>query len=649
MIFKNSMSQKKNLFLDPKKGFQWLLFLIIGLHALIKFAVLPELELQGDEAFSVFHAQQTVPELLQTLNKEANPPLYYLILHFWIKLFGIGLFAVKSLNIILSIGTAFFLFKLTKKVGNVWIIFSVSACFLFSNLHFDFSHEIRAFQLVLLLTAASYYVLLSFIETQKKTWLLTLVILNAAMPFSHYNAVLVPLVQFLGVLFYWNENKKIVVQLFLSYVFSALLFLPQLIVFKGVIPDENFWLGLSTWDDFKFIFAKVIGNDTAFLALVTPYFLSPIIMILGLKFKWFSEIFSWRIFLQFWMLFLIPLLLNYALAQNTPSFQVRYVLFTSFGLYLSIAYLFLNLEKGKWFVRSYFLFLILQFLYQFVPAKRDGEGWKETAEMVHSFQKRKVAIVISSSYKSRDFMYYYDPDAFNKYASLENSFKTNDIYPVMGVDGLSTMGNLKRFEKIILVLSHNEVQDPQKAIPAFFDKRFTLCYEIGDPIRAKIRLYNVGNTPCTSFKRLSAKKEKSGKCWFWEVSELKEVISGVQVRKNILNTKACGSYKVDSEIAFSPNREELVNDISIVDCELEFDCVESPSSLLVVSVENDGESFKRAEYKLSEPFLKGQKIISIKSSVLGKYPENTKVKVYVWNPSGPPLEIKRMSVQFWKK
>jgi hypothetical protein len=643
------LKQKFDLKLSENRSYYVLLILIIGTHLLVKFGVLNQLELQGDEAFSVYYSQQSISELLRTLNNEANPPLYYILLHFWIQVFGIGLIAVKSLNIIISIATAIMLFKLTKRVGNFWFVLFVSICFLCSNLHFDFSHEIRAFQLVLFLTVSSFYSLILFIETKNNKWLYVLIILNVALPYTHYNSVLVPVVQFVACLFFWNTDRKAVMYLYFGYLLSALLFIPQLLIFKRVVPDENFWLALSTFEDFKYILLKVIGNDRAYYFLIIPYFLSPIVLILGLRFSWFTERFSWRIFLLFWMLFILPLLINYYLAQYIPSFQVRYVLFASFGLYLSIGYLFLHLEKGKWLVRSYFIFLMLHFFNQFNPGKREGEGWKETAEMVHNFQKRKVAVIVNASYKARDMMYYYDIDAFHHYQELNMSYKKHDIFPISSVSEIANLGNLKQYEKIILILSHNQVQDPEGLIIAEFEKKYTLCYEIGDPIRAKIRVYNTGSTPCTSYKIIGKSKVKSDACWYWEVLNSVEQLSGSKVTNYSLNYSKCGSFKVDKEIAFSPSREEMVKEISIVDCELEFLSPELTNSILVISVEKDGETFKRAEYQLADASKKGRNKLSIKSSVLGTYPEGSVVKAYIWNPGGPTLEIKKMSIQFWKK
>ncbi|MEY3199843.1 MAG: hypothetical protein RJA13_1801, partial [Bacteroidota bacterium] len=61
------------------------------------------------------------------------------------------------------------------------------------------------------------------------------------------------------------------------------------------------------------------------------------------------------------------------------------------------------------------------------------------------------------------------------------------------------------------------------------------------------------------------------------------------------------------------------------------------------------ESYKRAEYNLGDYYIQGEKQLNIKSCTLGTYPKDAVVKVYVWNPSGPPLQIKKMTVLFWQK
>jgi len=629
----------------------WNLLLIIFLilHALVKFTTLSGLELQGDEAFSVFYSQQTISELVTELNKEANPPLYYIILHFWIKIFGIGLFSVKSIGFLISIGTAFFLFKLTQLFKNYWFTIFVSGYFLLSNVHYDFSHEIRAFQLVLLLTAASMFVFLKFIETNNTKWLVALSFITLALPYAHYNAVLVPVVQYLACLMFWNKEKRTVLKFTIAYACAALLFIPQYLVFRNAVPPSDFWLSLSNWEDLKFIANKVIGNDPGYYLIIIPYFIAPFIVFLGIRLKWFIVSFSYRTFFLFWTLYLIPLLLNFWLAQFIPSLQFKYILFVSFGAYLSVGYLLINLRKFNWISIAYISITLLQMAFFFNPAKRDGEGWNETAQMVRNFQKHKVAVVIHYPLKSRDLFYYYDQKAFADYRNIDKAYEKNGIFPIWNADEIDRLGDLKKYEKIILLLSHSDVHDPKGLIRKRMDTLLPLCYEIGDRIRAKVLVYNAGNKPCFSYKKIASKKLSSDNCWYWQKNLLLEEISGVKVDSYVLKFAKCRKMTVNDENSFSPGAEEFVKEVSIVDATVSFECKAAPTSMLVISVEKDGTSFKRAEYNLAEYFSGGKGRISVKSSVMGDYASGTVVKAYVWNPGGPEILIKEFEVQFWRK
>jgi hypothetical protein len=626
-----------------------LLFFLIA-HVLFKFVTLNTLEVQGDEAFSVFFAQKSVHDLLSILNQEANPPLYYLFLHFWIKLFGIGLFSVKSLNILFSIGTAFFLFITSKKVGNIWFTIFVSSCFLFSDLQFDFSHEIRAFELMLLLTIASYYFFISYIQSSKSIWLFGLILINAALPFTQYNSILVPFVQFICSFFYLKSNKKIVFNIWLSYIISAIIFLPQLFIFFNVVPSEDFWLGLTSWGHFIYTFQRVIGYDVLFLWILIPYFISILILPFGLKYNWFTNTFSWKIYMYFWLLFILPLLINFAIAQYIPSFQIRYVLFTSLGMYLGSGYLFFHLKNLAIPVTIYFISISVLFSINFLPVKRDGEAWKETAELVKNLKGKKDAVVISASYKTNDFLYYYDLKAFGDYKNNTSYLKKNSIFPIKSVDYIYHLGNIKRFNRVILILSHNQVEDPNGLVIKALDKKLHLCSEIGNPFGAGIRIYNVGKKPCISLKEISREKESSYFPWFWEKVNIIEQITSKKVIGFDLNlSKMNHHFILDNKIEFSPAKEDLVKNISFVDSEIEFKSKSIPSAVVVVSIEKDGISYKRNEYLLSDFYTKKKFSFSVRTNVYGSYPEGAKVKTYIWNHVGPPIEIKKMNVKFFYK
>jgi 4-amino-4-deoxy-L-arabinose transferase-like glycosyltransferase len=270
-----------------------LFFSLLLLHLFSRIFYLDQIEFSGDDAFSVFYAQQSISELLDVLNKEANPPFYFILLHFWIKLFGVSVFAIKSLQILISFISVVLIIKITQKLGGFIFSFFIGSAFIFSNLQLHLNYELRATALVICLTLLSYYLLLKIVETNKTKHYLLWILITLSLPYSHYNAVLVPLVQFISLpFFYRSVNKKILYKLILGFLFSAILFIPQLLIFSKVIPDENFWLGLATWEEFKFIIFKVIGMDSCSESLLLIYLVSPILMLYATRKNYLAPSFS---------------------------------------------------------------------------------------------------------------------------------------------------------------------------------------------------------------------------------------------------------------------------------------------------------------------------------------------------------------------
>ena len=63
--------------------FSWFFLPILGiLSYLIKIQGIHDFTIYGDEAFSVFHAQKPLSELLKILLTDRNPPLFFIALHY---------------------------------------------------------------------------------------------------------------------------------------------------------------------------------------------------------------------------------------------------------------------------------------------------------------------------------------------------------------------------------------------------------------------------------------------------------------------------------------------------------------------------------------------------------------------------------------
>ena len=106
-----------------------------------------------DEALTVNIAKLPLGSLHQALKEDGAPPLYYLLLHFWISLFGSSNAAVRSFSGVCSVATIVVLYFLVKRVWGREVGLLSVALLLGSSFAIYFATETRMYALVMLLCA----------------------------------------------------------------------------------------------------------------------------------------------------------------------------------------------------------------------------------------------------------------------------------------------------------------------------------------------------------------------------------------------------------------------------------------------------------------------------------------------------------------
>jgi hypothetical protein len=121
-----------------------------------------------DEANSILIAKSPVPILLEKLSLDANPPLYYFMLHYWTQLFGDSELAVRALSCIAGVcltGAIYFVGKrlLTRGIGlwSAWIV-------ALSPVQIFHSQQARMYSFLALFGLLSVSFLVSYLEEEKK-------------------------------------------------------------------------------------------------------------------------------------------------------------------------------------------------------------------------------------------------------------------------------------------------------------------------------------------------------------------------------------------------------------------------------------------------------------------------------------------------
>jgi len=96
-----------------------------------------------------------------------NPPIYFAVLHYWIKLFGVSEFSLRFPSLIFSVLSIPFVFLLGKTVFNRRVGFYASVIMCLSSFHLWYAQEARPYSLSVLLSIMSTYYLYRFLKEER--------------------------------------------------------------------------------------------------------------------------------------------------------------------------------------------------------------------------------------------------------------------------------------------------------------------------------------------------------------------------------------------------------------------------------------------------------------------------------------------------
>jgi hypothetical protein len=175
----------------------WGVALVCLIGAVLRFDTSAHLWL--DESLTVEIARRPLSGLFAALRHDGSPPLYYLLLHYWMKAFGTGDVAVRALSGVLSVATLPLAWLAGRRVGQyaartralaprtahrtgvATVIFFAS-----SPYAIRYGSETRMYSLVVLLVLAFGLALMRALEHPgRKSWAL-LTLATAALAYTHY-------------------------------------------------------------------------------------------------------------------------------------------------------------------------------------------------------------------------------------------------------------------------------------------------------------------------------------------------------------------------------------------------------------------------------------------------------------------------------
>lgn len=457
------------------------IFLVL-LNFIVKGIYISNNSIAGDEPFSIYIAQLDIISIIEQLSTGNNPPLYEILLHFWIKLFGISEFSVRMPSLLFSCITLIFLFKIGISFFNKRIALYVSLIFIFSNYHIIFAHEARVYALMGMLSTISIFYYLKIITLNKSNkWHFYLLILaNILLIYSHYFGVFVLLVISIHFIMNKEMRNKYFKHFFLSIGILIFLYLPNvLVVFNRFIDSSVNGTWIQPPSGFESIYNMLwsFSNAPVVTVSVVVVLLSALIKTLVKRKIVKSNIIAnkliiiWFVFTFFFMFFI---------SYWIPVFFDRYLMSVSISFCLLVAiasdYL-IDKKYVKYIIPS---LVCLMFIVTAKPNITNKRNVNETIGKLKELKSEENVIVyFSPSWYDLNFIYYYDNDVFRNYnnknlkSNIHKYFDENNIYPINNVSQIE-MNLLKGKDKIVYLDAGANFSFPNNNILNLLENKLVL-------------------------------------------------------------------------------------------------------------------------------------------------------------------------------
>ena len=363
-----------------------------------------------DEAFSYILASRNIFEIIFYTARDFNPPLYYILLHYWMGIFGTSEIAIRSLSLLFFSLTLYICFEFLKDILKLSDKKSLLYLFIFliNPLLVYFAFEARMYSMFTFFSVLSYY---SFYSNKSKLYIIS-TILGL---YTHYIMVLVVLSQ---LAFYFVIDRKRQNKTKLKYAYAALfIFIPWvLFVFsQGQFFTTSFWIERMRINTFVNLFAilylgyeqgsRFFSKELQFLTL----FFASLFIITILKLK--NEMGEKRklfLFLGIWSIG-SSLLIGF-ISFFKPLFIPRYLIFSSVGFIFLTIFMLEELPlRIRWIALIILIFFTLNFQKLQIQQKRKSEV-RKTIDEIKLVAKKNDLIYVSDELDYFTVQYYLGED-----------------------------------------------------------------------------------------------------------------------------------------------------------------------------------------------------------------------------------------------
>jgi uncharacterized membrane protein len=277
-----------------------------------------------DEAITTGIASHSLSAIPGLLRHDGSPPLYYVLLHFWIRVFGASESATHALSLVFGVLTVPVAFWAGRSLFGRRAGLMAAVLFAFSPFLTQYAGETRMYELMGLLGLIATTAFVHAFVYRRRKYLIVFALAQAAMLYTHAWGIFFGIGAVIALVPVWlasEDRRGLIRDVVMAFAGAGILFLPWLPNFIYQASHTGApWAPPPRFGAPVLISRDLIGGDRITVALL-------IALIIGLAPLFTKRFRRTREATVMWSLIALPvatLALAWLASQITPAFVSRY-------------------------------------------------------------------------------------------------------------------------------------------------------------------------------------------------------------------------------------------------------------------------------------------------------------------------------------
>lgn len=470
------------------KNYKYLIIFIVSFALLLRYLFIGDRYFWGDESSSALISEENLVTLLDQAAHDVHPPLYYILLHLWMRIFGESIVAIRLLSVLFGVITVYVTIRLTEQISNKKAALIAGWFMAILPMAVQYSQEARMYSLLcMLLLSATYFLIKWLKEPSNHKHLIFYAVLMVLSFYTHYFTIFTFMIHWLYLVHFsrktrWNFNVLKNKFWYAANLSIALFFLPGLLTLISLlfhieelkVGNDVGWIPEVTYSDLPKMYLRFLsGNidDVTFAEFVSWILAITLTFFISTLSKSFNESHFYHLFV---LNLLLPVITVFFISLITPLFIDRYLIFSAMSLPVIIALL-VGVCKRK--ITSFMIFTLLTgyFLFGIFSNTPDKDDFSSLMHFIGRNYKKNDLVIVDTmphylSYKFYDkkdtTVLFYTPPKMDGSSTKPNDFGFGAIFKDDQVNSyLENLNSVNGKYRRIWLLSEGDKNSVYKEIP----------------------------------------------------------------------------------------------------------------------------------------------------------------------------------------